>query len=431
MPLGDHFDFADIESEPASAQKQVPAAKLHVLQLEPIKTKLGPKWEKLSALVHTLFEKSLRRAQGPADHFLLVDEMSYVVTFHDLSLEEASLACASVAKEVCDLLFGADVDDITIRGLVALVPSAMLESAAAAKGLHLTDFLERTGGEIIVTHRDNPEIVWEAIDKPAPVQTVPAGAWTSRSHLLADQVGLKVGYFPVWDLASRKSTSLFLSALSRSTDAPVSTRHALRGLEEPRIANFETTLLQAAAEYALSVHAAQKVCALGVGVSYETLSGFHSRIHYIGALKAIRVLPDCPLLVRIDQVPDGTPVGRLAEIVAMLNVPNVRVTVQFESLRSLPEMGVRLGALGIGGALPPNCDAATAALMAQRLMRRASEQKAFAFLHGLESEALVEAAIKNHVRFGSGRAIDAGRHFTGNEPIPDFPLLSPRRAEGA
>ena len=104
--MGAHFDSKEMKSAPASVQGQVPAAKLHVLQLEPIKAKLGPKWEKLSALVHTLFEKSLRRAQGPADHFLLVDEMSYVVTFHNLSLEEASLACASVAKEVCDLLFG-------------------------------------------------------------------------------------------------------------------------------------------------------------------------------------------------------------------------------------------------------------------------------------------------------------------------------------
>jgi len=151
--MGALFDAADIDHEAASSQEKVPAAKLHVLQLEPIKAKLGGKWEKLSALVHTLFEKSLRRAQGPQDHFLLVDEMSYVVTFHNLSLAEASLACASVAKEVCDMLFGADVDDITIRGLVGLVPPAMLENAAAAKGIQITEFLERTGGEIIVTHR--------------------------------------------------------------------------------------------------------------------------------------------------------------------------------------------------------------------------------------------------------------------------------------
>ena len=420
--MGALFNAPGLESAPASAQEKVPVAKLHVLQLEPIKAKLGGKWEKLSALVHTLFEKSLRRTQGPRDHFLLVDEMTYVVTFHDLSLSEASLACTCVAKEVCDLLFGADVDDITIRGLVGLVPPSMLENAAAAKGILITEFLERTGGEIIVTHRDNPEIAWENVPKPMPTPIMPTGEWISRAHFLAEEVGLKVGYFPVWELAARKSASLFLSALNRSNDAPVAVRHALKGIEEPRIAHFETTLLQAAAEYAQMVHAAQKICALGVGVSYETLSGFHSRIHYIGALKSIHTLADCPLLLRIDQIPDGTPVGRLAEIVTMLSMANVRITLQFESLRSLPELDVRLGAIGIGGALPPHCDVPTAVVLAQRLVRRASGQKAFSFLHGLDSDVLIDTALKNHVRFGSGRAIDAGRHYTGTEPIPDFPL---------
>ncbi|HSS13982.1 MAG TPA: hypothetical protein VLL04_08810, partial [Rhizomicrobium sp.] len=245
-----------------SAETTVPTAKLHVLQLEPIKAKLGGKWDKLSALVHTLFEKSLRRAQGPADHFLLVDEMSYVVTFHNLSLEEASLACASVAKEVCGMLFGADVDDITIRGLVGLVPASMLEKASG-RSMLINEVLERTGGEIIVTHRDNPEIEWQTIEKSAPAhaapagewtgtgraQAVPAGEWIGRAHAVADQMGLKVGYFPVWDLATRKSASLFLSAMSRSSEAPTSVRQALKGIDEPRITNVETTLLQAAAEY--------------------------------------------------------------------------------------------------------------------------------------------------------------------------------------
>jgi len=274
-------------------------------------------------------------------------------------------------------------------------------------------------GEIIVTHRDNPEIVWESVEKSAPV---PTGEWINRARFLAEQVGLKVGYFPVWDLAARKSASLFLSAMSRSGETPTSARHALRGIDEPRIANFETTLLQAAAEYAQIVHAAQKVCALGVGVSYETLSGFHSRIHYIGALKSVRTLADCPLLLRVDQIPDGTPMGRLAEIVTMLSMVNVRITLQFESLRSLPELDVRLGAVGIGGALPPHCDVPTAVALAQRLVRRASGQKAFSFLHGLDSDVLIDTALKNHVRFGSGRAIGAGRHYNGNEAVPDFPL---------
>ena len=71
---------------------------------------------------------------------------------------------------------------------------------------------QKQGGVLRVTHRDNPEIAWENVEKPAPVQAVvPTVEWIQRAHFLAEQVGLKVGYFPVWDLAARKSASLFLS----------------------------------------------------------------------------------------------------------------------------------------------------------------------------------------------------------------------------
>jgi len=157
-------------------------------------------------------------------------------------------------------------------------------------------------------------------------------------------------------------------------------------------------------------------------VTYETLSGFHSRIHYISALKSIHVPADCPLLLCVDQVPEGTPVGRLAEMVAMLAVPNVRIMVQFESLRALPQLDIRLGAIGIGGTLPHNCDPAAANAIAQKLARRATGQKAFALLHGLDSDAALEASLNSHIRFGSGSAIKGLRIFSSKDPIPDFPL---------
>src|SRR5690349_21010057 len=66
-----------------SGEKQIAAAKLHVLRLDPIKEKMGDRWERLSALVHKLFEKSLQHAQGPQDRFLRLDAMSYVLSFHN------------------------------------------------------------------------------------------------------------------------------------------------------------------------------------------------------------------------------------------------------------------------------------------------------------------------------------------------------------
>jgi hypothetical protein len=160
---------------------------------------------------------------------------------------------------------------------------------------------------------------------------------------------------------------------------------------------------------------------VGVGVSYETLSGFHARIHYIGALKAIHTIPACPLLLRIEQVPAGTPLGRLAEIVAMLAVPNVRVTVEFQSLHALPKIDIRLGAAGLGGSLR-HCDSGSVAPAVQKLARRAADQKAFSFLHDIDSTEMLAVAEQNGIRFGSGTAIDAAHCYSGEEPVPDLPL---------
>jgi hypothetical protein len=396
------------------SERQIPAAKLHVLQLDPIKAKLGDKWDKLSGLVHKLFEKALRNVQGPQDHFLLVDEMSYVVTFHNLSVEAASLACASVAKEACDLLFGADVEDISVRSLVGLVPSSLLDG----KGLKVSDLLEKQGGEIIVSHGSASAPI-PRDQKNSP--TAAAGECIVRAHALAAQSGMGLGLFPVWDLKNRKSASLFLSGTSRGERTP-SVRRTLNGADETRIVNMEIALLFAATEYAHRIHRAQKICSVGAGVSYESLSGFHERIAYIGALKSIQTVASCPILLRIEKVPDGTPHGRLAEIVAMLNVPNVRVTIEFEALRNIADLNIRLGAVGIGWTLPPGCDAATAAAAASKLATRAMAQKAFAFLHGLNTAELLTVVQANAVRFGSGQAIDANRCYTGQEPVPDFPL---------
>ena len=392
--------------------KQVSAAKLHVLHLNPIKEKLGERWDKLSELVHRLFETALRKAQGPGDQFIQVDSLSYVVTFHGLSVEEASFSCTAIAKDVCKLLFGTDLSDVTVRGLVGLVPAAAL----AGNGVQLSQLLERTGGEIIVSR--------ETVTPPRPVRK-PAPATSGdeivRAQELAAQQRLRLGLFPVWDLNKLRSISLSLSLVSKDgSDASALLANSADG----HAATMETALLLAAARYTQNVYQAGKVGTVGVGVSYETLSGFHSRIDYIRALKSIRAVATCPILLRVGRIPDGTPLGRIAEIVAMLQAPNVKVTVEFQSLRSIAELDIRLGITGIGWEIPPHCDPSLVAVNAQKLVRRAASQKAFAFLHGLATPELLAAAKAHGVRFGSGAAINGNQPLTDLDKIPDFPLIA-------
>ena len=392
---------------------QVSAAKLHVLHLDPIKAKLGPRWGKLSDLVHRLFETALHKAQGPRDKFILVDDLSYVVTFHGLSIEEAGLACASIARNVCELLFGTDAQDITVRALVGQVPAGAL--SVADPGGKLSRLLEQTGREILVSF-DTDE------NAAQPPRAMASGDEIAHARELAARRNMQLGLLPVWDLNRRRSVSLFLSLMPQGAIGRFSTRLLLAEFPESHVAGMEIALLRAAARYAQNVRQAAKASAIGTSVSYETLCGHHSRIDYLDALRSVRTHPTCPILLRIEKVPGGTPPGRLAEIVAMLHAPNVKVTAEFLSLHDIAELDIRLGVTGIGWEVPPQCDPALVAMAAHKLAQRATAQKAFAFLHGLATPELLAAA--HDVRFGSGAAIHGDRPLTDMEAIPDFPLIA-------
>ena len=105
----------------------------------------------------------------------------------------------------------------------------------------------------------------------------------------------------------------------------------------------------------------------------------------------------------------------------MLSVANVRVTLEFESLRHLPEIDIRLGAAGLGGSLR-NSDNSNMAWIVAKLARRAAEQRAFAFLHDVDCSEGLDAAVLNEIRFGSGDALSSRHCYSGREPVPDFPL---------
>jgi hypothetical protein len=102
----------------------------------------------------------------------------------------------------------------------------------------------------------------------------------------------------------------------------------------------------------------------------------------------------------------------------------ISVSLEFNAPRTLAQMDIRLGAAGIGGILPADCDPKAAALIAQRLVRRAADQKCFAFLHGISNPALLNAVRENGIRAGSGHAIGGGQYYTGLEPVPVFPLVA-------
>lgn len=404
--------------QPAAAA--IPAAKLHVLQLEPIKEKVGDRWPRLSVLVHTLFENALKRAQGPLDHFVQVGELSYVVTFHGSSVQEAAIACAAVAQEVCQRLFGEGAEEVCVRSVVGEVPEDQVRSLLQPHAI--CALLEQTGRESLVTKKDADVQAQQAKDA---LEAQLPGEAVIRAHRFMEAINRKARFLPLWDLKKQTSSALLLCPVApwRTPEGDQQGMHAVAlapGEAVDFVANLELTLLRAAGEYAQRIQAAQKICAVGAGVSYETLSTLHGRVRYITALKTIHTSPNCPLLLKIEDIPQGVHIGRLWDIMAMLAAPHVRLLVEFPY--PVPPLDVPLGVAGIGAVLPRGCPVDRAKAILKSIPNSVLRQHAFGFVSGLDTPALTSLAEDHHLRFGMGAALDQAHQYTGLEAIPDLPL---------
>jgi hypothetical protein len=404
-PSRDQLDIGWSDVYNAAAEGAVATAKLHVLQLEPIKQKLGGRWERLSEPVHKLFEQALKRAQAPGDSFIAAGELSYIVTFHGLSPQEAGLACAAVANEVCQMLFGDGLHDISVRSLVGTVP---LSAARDLANWDVSAHLERHGRETVVRSGPRPE-------PPAPPAVV---SFSVQPREFTDQ---DMALLPMWDLQAGRSSSLFLAPRTALVNKGAATvRRFLGGANEGEIIGAEIALLKSAGELAQRIQDSGQVCAMGAGVSYLTLSSFNARIRYIGALK--KVPTGAPFLLKIENIPEGAPLSRICELFAMLGAPHLRLLAEFDG--PIPDLELKLGAHGIGASLPDNCTPAAADAILQNLARRAAPQKKFAFVSGLANLVLIEATGRHRVRFGIGSALGGGLPLADLKELPAFPLTA-------
>ena len=398
----------------------VSAAKIQVVGLTPIKKKLGARWDRLSDLVHRLFVVALRRAQHPGDRIFRLDELSYAVSFAGMSLEETSLFCISVAKEVCEKLFGNEIEEISVRSLVAQVQQPLVSDERRAAKL-VDSLLELHGLETIVKQTAHKKpVVTMAGQVLEPL--LPPLDQIKFAHAKLQKHGRHLALFPVWKLKKRQCTTLFLVPFFMAADqSTIGGQRSLAGLDAAKIAEIDITILKAASAYALRVQDANQICAIGVGVGYETLSRLHTRVRYLAALQCIRAPHTAPLLVKIEQIPTGTPLARVAELTTMLKSQDARVSVEFQAIDAIPDVDVRLGAIGIGGAIPKGASYPTALMLAEKLERRAISQNAFAFLNQLDTTDTANAAVMANIRFGAGDALGIQK-FCGLEPIPRFPL---------
>ena len=221
------------------------AGKLHLLDLASVKAQMGDRWARMADPVERFFEGAVRRNLGPGDTFLRQGELSYILLFPNLSPEEAQIKCRTIAEEVCERLFGDQVQGASLRTLVApLGPDGLAGNAIFGA---LNELLERKGKEAIVEVTASKKREPEAFP-PGP--GVPAAE--------GDEDGYRFLYRPIWD----STKNVVITYLCQGVDASDASANAeVHTRSEDKQATHDRAVLQECAARTHELHrSGQKSC---------------------------------------------------------------------------------------------------------------------------------------------------------------------------
>src|SRR5882672_4440589 len=98
------FDRPDLKA--TASPELLERGCVHIIGLEALRDKAGPLWEKIRAGIHSRLETILRQRLGPADFFVSVDDVFYLVTMPTANTEDAQVACLGAAYELYTSYFG-------------------------------------------------------------------------------------------------------------------------------------------------------------------------------------------------------------------------------------------------------------------------------------------------------------------------------------
>jgi hypothetical protein len=158
----------------------------------------------------------------------------------------------------------------------------------------------------------------------------------------------------------------------------------------------------------------KNVSAIAASVSYETMAWSRSRQSYLDALRAAQLPGNAPLIIKLDDVPKGTPPRNLADIIAGLKPLVRRIFIHLPDRdTSLLTEGC-LGAEAFCASVAPQMTAMEVAAVAHRLEHVTAAQRALSCILGAGDNAslrvLHEAGISLATRHPDRGGINLGAY---------------------
>jgi hypothetical protein len=224
---------------------------------------------------------------------------------------------------------------------------------------------------------------------------------------------IELSFVPVHDLRQRRVSAFFCSPVS---DVPGASRaygyRAFQRTDRHEWPLVDRAILAYAVKFARRLTASGIVAAVGTSVNFETLAWSQGRKIYSQALRAIGASDFPFLILKIDDVPAGTPPSRLAEILSAVRPLVKRVFVHLPDCDIPTHQCGHLGAFGFVLTLPPRSTPAGAHAVSNWLARASEIQTAVSCVDHIDNDAILARVRQAGIRFGAGNVF-GGREFHG------------------
>ncbi|MEJ0027139.1 MAG: hypothetical protein WDN01_14010 [Rhizomicrobium sp.] len=235
--------------------------------------------------------------------------------------------------------------------------------------------------------------------------------------------GTSLGFLPVYDLRRGTASTFLCTPMSV---APVGQRD---GIDPRARLSLDEAMLKQCLLLTREISGRRLTAAAAAPVGFETLASSRGRRLYQLALRSADAADNPFLVVKIEDVPPGTPAARLAEIVAAVRGHARRVFVQLPDADARLREGGRLGATGLFAKFPDEAAPAAMAALSQSLIRAAQAQHACAYAQNVHSALALGIVRRAGIRLASGRVLDGGLvHATAADVVLSLEKASSRAA---
>jgi len=325
-------------------RRQTPSARLAqgggpniLISLDAIRQEAGARWEKMRDTIYARLEALLRLRLASTDFFLPIDEVSYLVSMPNSSVEDAQVSCLRIAYELHSGLLGpCSMQHLQIAtahnsgdDVLELTPVVSRHLAGLAERAQILDLLVERNSEPAAPAPQSPQA------SPPQEREVPRYEFT-----------------PIWDMqrevvrAYRCGSIAHLCASANEAADPPS----VRTREAARLA---LGTLQRAAT-ALEEHLTHgERFLVTVPVTYEALTAPVARMEFASACRQLACDLRPYLVYEISEMPHGVPHSRLIDLVGSLKSFGRGVVAQLPIESPCQDVYEGTGLIGLGFALPP------------------------------------------------------------------------------